>query len=323
MADGDGQSGASGDLLGMAQLSANAVQIIIMVEEDVPDRIGNTAVPCRFMGNRLARGHRVQEQITPLPECLDDAAHPFLVGSKAAAHVVVDANVTGHLIQIPINTFLQLGFRHAAEQHVRAGIDCRRTGLHRDMQHQFVSGLTGIRSLFCKVFSIGHEGQGQWSRQVDGAARTAAGFGSLVAYAAEFASAVSSDTNIDDELSSVIPEILAWLILHAEHAEEAATMKRILAAAPQLACPVANEILANFENKKESTDARDVVERAIQYMSTLIQLDEGGDKASSGGVRKAASALQSLAEKSQNNDVRKLASALKVTIDVVFAGEKH
>ena len=159
---------------------------------------------------------------------------------------------------------------------------------------------------------------------VEGAARTAAGFGSLVAYAAEFASAVSSDANIDDELSSVIPEILAWLVLHAEHAEEEATMKRILTAAPQLACAVANEIVANFENKNESTDARDVVERAIQYMSTLIQLDEGGDKASSGGVRKAASALQSIAETSQNNDVRKLASAFKVTIDVVFfAGEKH
>jgi hypothetical protein len=53
---------------------------------------------------------------------------------------------------------------------------------------------------------------------VEGATRTAAGFGALIANAAEFAAAVSSeDTNVDDELLSVIPELLAWLVVHAEH----------------------------------------------------------------------------------------------------------
>ena len=155
---------------------------------------------------------------------------------------------------------------------------------------------------------------------VEGATRTAAGFGALIANAAEFAAAVSSeDANVDDELLSVVPELLAWLVVHAEHDEDAASMKRILSAAPRLAGPVANAILNTVKTK--NSNARAEFERAIQYMSMLIQSDEGGD-VSSGGVRDAARALQSVAASSPNDDVQKLANAFKVTMDVTFGGAK-
>ena len=163
---------------------------------------------------------------------------------------------------------------------------------------------------------------------VEGASRTAAGFALLLASAAEFASAAkfaefdaefvefaAEMKEIENrDVSSMIPEILAWLVVRAEREEDVAPVKRAIAAAPWLASPIARAVLSVINTNDSAVTAKVEIGRAIKFVSVLIR----SDVARESDVGATAKALQSVAAASTDVDVRKLAGGFLISISEAY-----
>jgi hypothetical protein len=151
---------------------------------------------------------------------------------------------------------------------------------------------------------------------VNGATRTASGFVSLVACAAEFAQSVSKQSIDDDIVSGAIPDMFAWFILRVEDGKgvDVDVAWRALRAAPSTTSgPVARAVVASSKASVALTDRALVFVRALitETAAGLIEIPKDE-------LRDVVRAMQRNASALNANEATKRARALDVHWNVAF-----
>jgi pre-rRNA-processing protein IPI1 len=151
---------------------------------------------------------------------------------------------------------------------------------------------------------------------VNGATRTASGFVSLVACAAEFAQSVSKQSIDDDIVSGAIPDMFAWFILRVEDGKgvDVDVAWRALRAAPSTTSgPVARAVVASSKASVALTDRALVFVRALITETTAGLIEIPKDE-----LRDVVRAMQRNASALNANEATKRARALDVHWNVAF-----